>query len=45
MELVTPPVARELRRDLIDTLGDDQRRTFDCFGQEITERAIQAARE
>jgi hypothetical protein len=38
-------VARELRRDLVDALGDDQRRTFDRFGEEIPQGAIQAARE
>jgi len=38
-------VTRQFSGDLVDALGDDQRRAFDRLGEKIPQRTIQASRE
>src|SRR5207247_2578875 len=45
VKLIGPPVTRELRRDLIDALRDDERGSVNGFGEKIAHRAIEAARK
>jgi hypothetical protein len=45
VELLRPSPTRELPRDLVDSLGYYQRRTVDGLGKEISQRAIETARQ
>src|SRR5512140_3913360 len=45
VELLRPSVTRQLARDVVDALGDDQHGTFGGLREEISQRAIEAAGE
>src|SRR5262245_11257958 len=45
MELVGPSPARELARDLVDSLGDNQDGPVYCLREKVAEWPVQAARE
>src|ERR1700688_2907782 len=45
MELISPPVARELRGDLVDAFGHNQYRPVDGLRQKVPHRAIETSRQ
>src|SRR6266404_2330440 len=45
VKLTAPAAARELRRDLVDPLGDDQDRAVGRLGEEIAQRPLEAPRQ
>src|SRR6185437_231245 len=45
MKLVRPPAMLELSLDLVDSLGDDQHRTGGRFGEEVSQRPVEASGE
>jgi hypothetical protein len=45
MELPRPSTARQLGRDRVDPLGDDQYRSIDSFREKVSQRAVETARQ
>ena len=45
MELVRPPATRQLGRDLVDPLGDDEHRSVHRLRQEVAHRPVEAPRQ
>src|SRR5262252_4122971 len=45
MELLRPSMPRELRADLVDALSHDENGTVHRFGEKISKRPVEAARE
>jgi len=43
MELVRPAATRQLGGDLVDSLGDDQRRSVDSLGQKVSKWPVETS--
>ncbi len=45
VELVCPPTPFQLRGDLVDALGDDQRWSIGSLGEKISQRTVETSRQ